>query len=151
LRGMVACTGTDFCNLAQIQTKKLAIELSAALEERFGANGSPFTINWSGCPAGCGNHQAADIGFRGMKVNVGDKIIEAVAIYTGGRTGPGATAGEQIIDMVPCDSSLADVVAALIFKLGILERRTPGQPDFVPLGVLASTALGPVQPSVGGD
>ena len=109
-RGMVACTGTDFCNLAQIQTKKLALELSTALEERFGADGSPFTINWSGCPAGCGNHQAADIGFRGMKVNVGDKLIEAVAIYTGGRTGPGATAGEQIVDMVPCDGSLADIV-----------------------------------------
>ncbi|MFI5109607.1 MAG: ferredoxin--nitrite reductase [Terriglobales bacterium] len=150
-RGMVACTGTDFCNLAQIQTKKLAIELSTALEERFGADGSSFTINWSGCPAGCGNHQAADIGFRGMKVNVGDKIIEAVAIYTGGRTGPGATAGEQIIDMVPCDGSLADVVAALVSKLGLLERRTPRQPDFVPLGILASTPSGAVQPSVGGD
>ena len=150
-RGMVACTGTDFCNLAQIQTKKLAIELSTALEERFGADGSPFTINWSGCPAGCGNHQAADIGFRGMKVNVGDKIIEAVAIYTGGRTGPGATAGEQIIDMVPCDGSLADVVAALVSKLGLLDRRLPRQPDFVPLGVLVPPPLGPVQASVGGD
>ena len=150
-RGMVACTGTDFCNLAQIQTKKLAIELSTALEERLGSDGSPFTLNWSGCPAGCGNHQAADIGFRGMKVNVGDKIIEAVAIYTGGRTGPGATAGEEIIDMVPCDGSLADVVAALVSKLGLLERGTPRPPDFVPLGVLVPPPLGPVQPSIGGD
>jgi len=144
-RGMVACTGTDFCNLAQIQTKKLAVELSTALEERFGTDGSPFTMHWSGCPAGCGNHQAADIGFRGMKVNVGDRIIEAVAIYAGGRTGPGAVAGEQILDVVPCDDSLPDVVAALVSKLGLLERHelvaaAPASPDFVPIEALASAA-----------
>jgi ferredoxin-nitrite reductase len=144
-RGMVACTGTDFCNLAQIQTKKLAVELSTALEQRFGANGSPFTIHWSGCPAGCGNHQAADIGFRGMKVNVGDRIIEAVAIYAGGRTGPDAVAGEQIMDVVPCDDSLADVVAGLVSKLGLLGRHklvatAPASADFVPIEALAPPA-----------
>ena len=142
-RGMVACTGTDFCNLAQIQTKKLAVELSTALEKRFGTDGSPFTMHWSGCPAGCGNHQAADIGFRGMKVNVGDRLIEAVAIYGGGRTGPDSVAGEQIIDVVPCDDSLPDVVAALVSRLGLLERRrpattVPASPDFVPLSALAA-------------
>ena len=147
-RGMVACTGTDFCNLAQIQTKKLAVELSTALEERFGTDGSPFTMHWSGCPAGCGNHQAADIGFRGMKVNVGDRIIEAVAIYAGGRTGPDAVAGEQIVDVVPCDNSLPDVVAALVSKLGLLEQlvpatKAPASPDFVPV-----TALAPAAPEV---
>ena len=141
-RGMVACTGTDFCNLAQIQTKRLAVELSTALEERFGTTGNPFTIHWSGCPAGCGNHQAADIGFRGMKVNVGDRIIEAVAIYAGGRTGRDSVAGEQIMDVVPCDSSLPDVVGALVSKLGLLERHRPAtapeSPDFVPIDVLGS-------------
>ena len=139
---MVACTGTDFCNLAQIQTKRLAVELSTALEERFGTTGNPFTIHWSGCPAGCGNHQAADIGFRGMKVNVGDRIIEAVAIYAGGRTGRDSIAGEQIMDVVPCDSSLPDVVGALVSKLGLLERHrpatAPAAPGFVPIEVLGS-------------
>ena len=153
-RGMVACTGTDFCNLAQIQTKKLAVELSTALEERFGTDGNSFTMHWSGCPAGCGNHQAADIGFRGMKVNVGDRIIEAVAIYAGGRTGPDAVAGEQIVDVVPCDSSLPDVVAALVSKLGLLERHRPAttvpvSPDFVPIEVLAS-AVPEVMPEMPG-
>jgi len=142
-RGMVACTGTDFCNLAQIQTKKLAVELSTALEEKFGTDGLPLTMHWSGCPAGCGNHQAADIGFRGMKVNVGDRIIEAVAIYAGGRTGPDAVAGEQIVDVVPCDSSLPDIVATLVSKLGLLGRQRPAtteSPDFVPIEALASPA-----------
>lgn len=114
LRGMVACTGTDYCNLAQIETKGYAVRTSQALHQILGANHRPVTIHWSGCPAGCGNHQAADIGVRGLRTNVGGEIIDAVAIYTGGRTGPGATAGEEVLDMVPCDERLPHVIAELI-------------------------------------
>jgi ferredoxin-nitrite reductase len=113
-RGLVACVGTDFCNLAQIETKSRAMELSQALEQRLGPSHRPLKIHWSGCPAGCGNHQAADIGFRGLRTKVGDQIIEAVAIYTGGRTGPHAVAGKEVLEVVPCDASLPDVVASLI-------------------------------------
>ncbi|MGO4880506.1 MAG: ferredoxin--nitrite reductase [Bryobacteraceae bacterium] len=113
-RGLVACTGTDYCNLAQIETKTRAIELSRALERRFGAGVAPLTMHWSGCPAACGNHQAADIGFRGLKANIGGRLVEAVAIYTGGRTGPDAVAGQQVLDVVPCDERLADVVAGIV-------------------------------------
>ena len=116
LRGLIACTGTDYCSLAQIETKSRAIELSRALEQRLGTEVSPLTIHWSGCPAACGNHQAADIGFRGLKANINGQLVEAVAIYTGGRTGPDAVAGQQIQDVVPCDNKLPDVVAAIIRK-----------------------------------
>jgi len=95
-------------------------------------------MHWSGCPAGCGNHEAADLGFRGMKVNVGDRIIEAVAIYAGGRTGPDAVAGKQLLDVVPCDGALADVVASLVSNLGLLERPRPAPADFVPIEALAA-------------
>ena len=119
LRGLVACTGTDYCNLAQIETKSRAVELSRALEQRFGNAAAPLTMHWSGCPAGCGNHQAADIGFRGFKANIGGQLVEAVAIYTGGRTGPGAVTGQQILDLVPCDDKLPDVVAAILGGTGL--------------------------------
>ncbi|HWX53769.1 MAG TPA: ferredoxin--nitrite reductase [Verrucomicrobiae bacterium] len=117
MRGLVACTGTDFCNLAQIETKQLGAQLSQALEQRLGKEGAPVTMHWSGCTAGCGNHQAADIGFRGQKINVGGQLVDAVAIYVGGRTGRDAVAGEQILDAVPCDDSLVDVVAGLVANL----------------------------------
>jgi ferredoxin-nitrite reductase len=113
-RGLVACTGTDFCNLAQIETKSRAVELSHALEQRLGTKLAPMTIHWSGCPAGCGNHQAADIGLRGFKANINGQLVDAVAIYVDGRTGPDAVAGQQILDIVPCDDKLPEVVAALI-------------------------------------
>ncbi len=113
-RGLVACTGTDYCNLAQIETKRYAVGISRALEERLGTARESLTIHWSGCPAACGNHQAADIGFRGLRANIGGQIVDAVAIYTGGRTGPDAAAGKEVLDIVPCDERLPDVVAGLI-------------------------------------
>jgi ferredoxin-nitrite reductase len=113
-RGMVACTGTDYCNLAQIDTKGYAVRLSRDLEQRLGTGRNPLTIHWSGCPAGCGNHQAADIGLRGLRANIAGQIVDAVAIYTGGRTGPDAAAGRQVMEVVPCDEKLAEVVAGLI-------------------------------------
>jgi len=114
VRGLVACVGTDYCNLALIETKSRAIALSQALHEKVGAGVNPLTIHWSGCPAGCGNHQAADIGLRGFKTKIDGKIVDAVAIYTGGRTGPHAVAGQEILETVPCDEALPDVVANVI-------------------------------------
>jgi ferredoxin-nitrite reductase len=132
-RGLVACVGTDFCNLAQIETKQRAQELSQALEQRLGREHGPLRIHWSGCPAGCGNHQAADIGLRGLRTNVGGRIIEAVAIYAGGRTGPHAVAGTEVLETVPCDASLPDVVANVIrARQGSLGRAVSGAEGAVP-------------------
>jgi ferredoxin-nitrite reductase len=113
-RGLVACVGTDYCNLALIETKSRAIMLSEALHNKMGSGTNPLTIHWSGCPAGCGNHQAADVGLRGFKTRVDGEIVDAVAIYTGGRTGPHAVAGQEILETVLCDESLPDVVANVI-------------------------------------
>jgi ferredoxin-nitrite reductase len=114
LRNMVACVGTDYCNLALIETKSRAVALSEALHQKLGATGNPLTIHWSGCPAGCGNHQAADIGFRGFKARLDGKLVDAVAIYAGGHTGPQAIPGEEILETVPCDENLPEVVAGVI-------------------------------------
>ena len=131
-RGLVACTGTDYCNLAQIDAKGYAVQISQALDRNLGLAQNPLTIHWSGCPAGCGNHQAADIGFRGLRVNVGDQIVDAVAIYTGGKTGPGAVAGQEVLDVVPCDDKLPDIVAGIIRDREQLKRTAlEGRPNFV--------------------
>jgi ferredoxin-nitrite reductase len=114
VRGLVACIGTEYCNLALIETKNRAVALSQALHQKMDSSVNPLTIHWSGCPAGCGNHQAADIGLRGFKTKVDGKLIDAVAIYVGGRTGPQAVAGEEILETVPCDEAFPDVVANVI-------------------------------------
>jgi ferredoxin-nitrite reductase len=114
VRGLVACVGTDYCNLALIETKSRAVALSAALQEKLGAGGNPLTMHWSGCPAGCGNHEAADIGLRGFKTKIDGKIVDAVAVYVGGRTGPYAVAGKEILATVPCDEAFGEVMANVV-------------------------------------
>jgi ferredoxin-nitrite reductase len=134
VRGLVACVGTDYCNLALIETKSRAIALSESLHNKMGTGVNPLTIHWSGCPAGCGNHQAADIGLRGFKTKIDGKILDAVAIYTGGRTGPHAVAGQEILETVPCDESLPDVVANVIrsyrFEMEAKEHAALSDPLF---------------------
>ena len=140
VRGLVACVGTDYCNLALIETKSRAIALSEALHKKMGAGLNPLTIHWSGCPAGCGNHQAADVGLRGFKTRIDGKIVDAVAIYTGGRTGPHAIAGQEILETVPCDESLPDVLANVIqsYRFDMEARQHAALSD--PFFTAASTA-----------
>jgi ferredoxin-nitrite reductase len=137
VRGLVACVGTDYCNLALIETKSRAVELSHALKEKLGSHINPLTIHWSGCPAGCGNHQAADIGLRGFKTKIDGKIVDAVAIYAGGRTGPNAVVGREILETVPCDEKLPEVVAEII-QTQRFRRETSA--DWLPSNALPAVA-----------
>jgi ferredoxin-nitrite reductase len=121
-RGLVACVGTDYCNLALIETKSRAVALSRALQGKIRGAVKPLSMHWSGCPAGCGNHQAADIGFRGFKTKIDGKLVDAVAIYTGGRTGPRPIVGQEILEAVPCDETLPEVVADIIRSRSIADE-----------------------------
>ncbi len=129
-RKLVACTGADYCNLALIETKRRAMELSNALDQRLGRDFAPMTIHWSGCPAGCGNHQTADIGLRGCQASIAGKTVEAVAVYVGGRSGPNAEAGEQILDTVPCDEALPAVVASILQQQALVKNSKTQSPPF---------------------
>jgi ferredoxin-nitrite reductase len=124
-RGMVTCIGTDYCNLALIETKTTGKELAERLAARF-PSAEPLTMHWSGCPAGCGNHQAADIGFQGTKARIDGEVVDAVSIFVGGRTGPDAKPAEKLMDLVPVEM-LDDVMPLLISNLETLKkvRRVP--------------------------
>lgn len=139
-RRLVACTGTDFCNLAQIETKSRAVELSQALERKLGRSCEAASIHWSGCHAGCGNHQVAEIGLRGLKANISGKVVDAVAIYVGGQSGPDTRVGKQIGDVVPCDQ-LPEVLAALVKKRGLVRKPVErhSHRDFVPIELINSS------------
>jgi len=111
-RGLVACTGIDYCHFALIETKELAVKTAAYLSTRF-AHERRFTTHWSGCPAGCGNHAAADIGLLGKNIRVNGEIVEAVDVYVGGRAGPDARPGTRLLEDVPCDD-LPDVLERVV-------------------------------------
>ncbi|NQW22943.1 MAG: ferredoxin--nitrite reductase [SAR202 cluster bacterium] len=114
-RGLVTCTGTDYCNLALIETKRIGRDLAATMAKQF-PQGAPVTMYWSGCPAGCGNHHAADIGFQGAKARVDGKIVDAVNIFVGGRTGTSPKTGEKIMELVPV-AELGEVVPVILQDL----------------------------------
>jgi ferredoxin-nitrite reductase len=101
-RGTVSCTGKDFCALALIESKGYALELVEALEKAGGATQRPLSMHWSGCISGCGNHQAADIGFVGRQARVDGRVIDAVDVFVGGSSGPDAVPGVKVMENVPC-------------------------------------------------
>jgi ferredoxin-nitrite reductase len=111
-RGLVTCTGIDYCNLALIDTKARALEVLNVLKAKL-TNVQPISVYWSGCPAGCGNHQAANIGLQGTKVRIDGKVVEAAHIFVGGRSGPKPQVGQMIMADVPCDK-LAGVLEGFV-------------------------------------
>jgi ferredoxin-nitrite reductase len=112
IRGLVSCTGIDYCHFALIETKELALKTARHLEQRT-PGGKLLTMHWSGCPAGCGNHAAADIGLLGKNARVNGEIVDAVDVFVGGRSGPDARPGTKILEDVPCDE-LPQVLERLI-------------------------------------
>jgi ferredoxin-nitrite reductase len=120
-RGLASCTGTDFCNLALIDTKTRALALARDFEQRLGSV-RPLTVRWSGCPAGCGNHHTADVGLQGCKVKVDGKIVDGVHVFVGGRGGTDPRAGLRIMEDVPCQE-LPAVLERLVKFLPRDERR----------------------------
>ncbi len=125
-RGLVACTGTDFCNLALIDTKTRALALAKEFEARFSST-RPIAVRWSGCPAGCGNHHTADIGLQGCKVKVNGKIVDGVHVFVGGRGGADARAGLRILEDLPCDQ-LPEVLERLVRFFPRAERKPEAEP-----------------------
>jgi ferredoxin-nitrite reductase len=102
-KGLVSCVGSDYCNLAVIETKSRALETAARLEKRLAQPLKPITMHWSGCPAGCGNHLVADIGLLGKKCKVDGKVVDAVDVFVGGRSGTDPKLAVKIMEDVPCD------------------------------------------------
>jgi ferredoxin-nitrite reductase len=112
MRGLVSCTGIEFCNLGVIETKSRALQVARGLEAKI-HHGRPVRLHWSGCPAGCGNHTVADIGLVGTKTKVEGKAVDAVDVFVGGSSGPHATQGIKILESVPCES-LPQVLEGLV-------------------------------------
>ena len=122
-RGLVSCTGTDFCNLALIDTKTRAMALAKDFEKHVG-KARPISVRWSGCPASCANHHTADIGLQGCKVRADGKIVDGVHIFVGGRGGHDPRPGTRIMEDVPCDE-LPQVLERLIRFFPRPERQAP--------------------------
>lgn len=114
LRGLVACTGTDYCGLALIETKGYAIQVARELEKRTaGRKVLPLSIHWSGCSAGCGLHQVASIGLQGCRSRVNGQVVDAAHVCVRGQSGPNPVVATDLMYDVPCEQ-LAEALEPLV-------------------------------------
>jgi NAD(P)H-nitrite reductase large subunit len=117
MRGLVACTGNDYCGLALIETKGYAIQVARELERRTeGRKVQPLTIHWSGCPAGCGLHQVATIGLQGCRSRVNGEVVDAAHVCVKGHTGPNPAVATDLMYDVPIER-LVDALEPLVTYL----------------------------------
>jgi ferredoxin-nitrite reductase len=141
-RGVVACTGTEFCRFAVVETKERAVKWARHLDKELaaasgnGGNGDGgrragahdadiIRMHFSGCSASCAQPQIADVGFRGETAHLAERIVEAVDIGMGGSLG--ADAG--FIDWVESARPVDDVPAAMVRVVQRFQaERRPDEP-----------------------
>lgn len=125
-RGIVSCTGLEFCKLAHATTKARAIGLVDELEERIGDLDVPIKISLNGCPNSCARTQVADIGFKGQTVTDADgNRVEGFQVHLGGALGLDPGFGRK----VRAHKVLATEVGDYVFRLvnNFKEQRTEGE------------------------
>lgn len=132
MRGLVSCTGSQFCGFALIETKNRALAFVKALEAELSLP-QPIRIHWTGCPNSCGQPQVADIGLMGTKGRKNGKVVEAVDIWMGGKVGHEAELGERIMKGIPCDDLKPVLQDLLIEHFGATLKQTDLETEyFVP-------------------
>ena len=115
-RGVIACTGIQFCNLALTETKQRTKDIVAHLEM---VNPNPYErgikINMNGCPNSCAQHHVGDIGLQGCLARLPDNSqVEAYDIHLGGDLGEHATFTRAIHRKVPAEQikyAIANVIS----------------------------------------
>jgi ferredoxin-nitrite reductase len=128
-RGVVACTGSEFCRFAIVETKAQAVTWAREMDRRFASHfenteDQIVRMHFSGCPASCAQPQIADIGFRGETAHVGDEIVEAVDIAFGGSLGTDAAFGEWVVGAMPV-GDVSDALGRVVE--GFLGQQRPGE------------------------
>ena len=123
-RGVMACTGIQFCKLAIVETKATAATLVAELERRFadvadlagvagrpGSDLQPISIRLNGCPNSCVRAQTADVGLRGIQLpdpaDPTGPTVEGFQVQLGGLA-PDGGAGRRLRGLRTSGADLPD-------------------------------------------
>ena len=122
LKGLVACTGNQFCGQAIIETKQRALLVTSQVEKLVSVPRA-VRMHWTGCPNSCGQVQVADNGFMGcLTKDSAGKIVEAADIFVGGRVGSDSHLAGVYKKSVPCDELAPIVADILVERFGAVRR-----------------------------
>ncbi|KAM7279126.1 hypothetical protein ACFE04_006260 [Oxalis oulophora] len=129
MKGLVACTGNQFCGQAIIETKARALKVTEEVE-RLVAVTKPVRMHWTGCPNTCAQVQVADIGFLGcMTRDENGKVCEGADVYLGGKIGSDSHLGEVYKKSVPCKNLVPLVADILVERFGAVPREREDNED----------------------
>ncbi|KAL6209774.1 hypothetical protein ACLB2K_020713 [Fragaria x ananassa] len=122
MKGLVACTGNQFCGQAIIETKQRALKVTEEVERHVSVT-RPVRMHWTGCPNTCGQVQVADIGFMGcMARDENGKPVEGVDVFLGGRIGSDSHLGDIYKKSVPCKDLVPLLIDILVNHFGAVPR-----------------------------
>jgi sulfite reductase beta subunit-like hemoprotein len=113
-KGIIACTGIQFCKLALAETKNRAVELNDYLESAVDLEDAP-RISVTGCPNSCGQHHICDVGLEGSLTTIDGVKKETFQVFLGGGVGSHETFGRRIGVRLPSDE-LAESMARLFTR-----------------------------------
>ncbi len=124
-RGVVACTGSEFCRFGIVETKVRAVEWAREMDQRVGAPGQEAVrMHFSGCSASCAQPQIGDIGLRGETAKTPAAIVEGVDIGLGGSLGKDAAFIDWVEGAKPA-GEVPDALVAVFEQFG--EERREGE------------------------
>jgi len=129
-RHTMACTGIEYCKLAIVETKGLAANTVAILEDRLAdvidAIDVPLTINVNGCPNSCARVQVADIGLKGQLVTDADgNQVGGFQVHLGGTLGLNAGFGRKVRGLKTTEDELPVYVERVVRNF--VGDREPGE------------------------
>jgi sulfite reductase (ferredoxin) len=112
-RGIVACTGSEFCKLALVETKAFSLDLIPALERRLPGFRQHVRIHVTGCPNACGQHWIADIGLQGVQVEHDGHQVDGFDLFVGGGLGSAPDFAHRVGVRLPA-TRVADALETLL-------------------------------------
>lgn len=113
-RGVIACTGIQFCKLALAETKNRAVELSNYLENAVELDDT-VRVSVTGCPNACGQHHICDVGLEGALTTINGVKQETFQVFLGGGVGKHETFGRRTGVRIPSDK-LSESLARLFTR-----------------------------------
>jgi sulfite reductase (ferredoxin) len=112
-RGVIACSGTEFCKLAITETKSYARWLVEELDERLPGFEQDLRMNITGCPNSCGQHWIADLGLEGKKIKQEGRLVDAYYFCVGGGVGKHQAIARPVGYRCPADE-VPDAIERLL-------------------------------------
>jgi len=117
-RGVVTCTGREFCNYALVETKARAKRWAAELDERVDIDQDRVGLRFSGCTASCAQPQIDDVGVRGETRQTDAGVESAADIAVGGKLDADPQFATWVAPRVPIE----EVPAAIERLVDVFER-----------------------------